>query len=82
MKSTKSYHESLLRSLEAAEEVVEYLNAALEEGDERLLMLALRNVAEANGVTFGDIEQSSPKPSLALNTLLNKLHLRFVIAAK
>ena len=82
MKLTKSYHESLLLSLQAPEEAVEYLNAALEEGDERLLLLALRNVAEANGVTFEDVEQSSSKPSIALNTLLNKLHLRFVIAAK
>lgn len=35
--------------LDTPEAITEYLNAAMEDGDERLLLLALRNVADALG---------------------------------
>ena len=49
MKPAKSYHESLIRALKDPSEAAEYLNAALEEGDGKMFLVALRNVAEARG---------------------------------
>ena len=55
MAKNKNYQEWLLEKLKDHDEVVSYLNAALEEslkGDEEsqhLFLLALRNVAEAQG---------------------------------
>jgi len=49
MKPTKSYHETLIKALKDPEEAAEYLNAALEDGDERVFLAALKNVAEARG---------------------------------
>ncbi|HOY68976.1 MAG TPA: putative addiction module antidote protein [Candidatus Ozemobacteraceae bacterium] len=50
---TKPYKESLLESLKDPEEAAAYLNAsledAIEEGDNRGFLLALRDVAEAQG---------------------------------
>ena len=51
MKPTKSYQESLIQSLKDPEEAAEYINAALGEGDLDIFLLALRNVAEAHGMT-------------------------------
>ena len=45
----KKYHDSLIEALQNPEEAAEYLNAALEEGDTEMLLVALRNVAEAHG---------------------------------
>src|ERR1017187_10055715 len=47
--SVESYHESLLESLKDPDEAVQYLNACLENGDARVFLLALRDVAEARG---------------------------------
>jgi probable addiction module antidote protein len=49
MKKSKAYQPDLLESLRDPGEAEEYLNAALEEGDPELFLLALRNVAEAQG---------------------------------
>ena len=49
MKKSKAYQPNLVESLRDADEAEEYLNAALEEGDPELFLLALRNVAEAQG---------------------------------
>lgn len=55
MKKNKNYQEWLLEKLKDHDEAVSYLNAALEEslkGDEEsqhLFLIALRNVAEAQG---------------------------------
>lgn len=84
MKATKSYQESLLVSLRDPEEAAEYLNAALEESDENFFLLALNNVALANGFTF-DVVESTNSESFQppnLNALLNTLHLRFATAVK
>lgn len=82
MKPTKSYQESLLTSLRDPDEAAEYLNAALEDDDEQVFLLALRNVAEANGLNFERVESLPVSPPLSLNVLLNTLHLRFATAAK
>lgn len=39
--------------LETPEMAAEYLNAAMEDGDERVLLAALRNVAKAQGGVSG-----------------------------
>ena len=49
MKRSKAYQPDLIESLRDAREAEEYLNAALEEGDSEMFLLALRNVAEAQG---------------------------------
>ena len=49
MSKSKSYQEDLIESLRDAREAEEYLNAALEEEDPELFLLALRNVTEAQG---------------------------------
>lgn len=46
---THPYKESLLESLKNADEAAQYLNACLEDGDARVFLLALRDVAEAHG---------------------------------
>lgn len=49
MPKTKSYHSFLIESLKDSNEAAAYLNAALEEQDPQLFLLAVRNVAEAHG---------------------------------
>ncbi|MCB4757482.1 MAG: putative addiction module antidote protein [Elusimicrobia bacterium] len=49
MKRTHDYHKSLIKALKNPNEAAEYLNAALEEGDKEMFLIALRNVAEAFG---------------------------------
>jgi probable addiction module antidote protein len=48
-KRTTTYQEDLIESLKDPREAAAYLNAAMEEGDRALFLLALRNVAEAHG---------------------------------
>jgi probable addiction module antidote protein len=46
---TKNYQTYLIESLKDPKEMAAYLNAALEDGNTRVFLLALRNVAEALG---------------------------------
>lgn len=55
------YHEDLLQELQDQHEAQEYLNAALKDNDERVFLLALRDVLEAQG---GDISSLSKKTKL------------------
>lgn len=48
-RKTLSYRKELLTSLKNRDECAAYLNAALEDGDTRVLLKALRNVAKARG---------------------------------
>jgi len=48
-KKSATYQEDLIEALKDPREAAAYLNAALEEGDRALFLLALRNVAEAHG---------------------------------
>jgi probable addiction module antidote protein len=48
---TKDYHASLIEALRDPEEAAAYLTAALAEGDMPTFLLALRNVAEAKGMS-------------------------------
>ncbi len=48
-KKVTTYQEDLIESLKDPREAAAYLNAAMEDGDRALFLLALRNVAEAHG---------------------------------
>ena len=48
-KKSTSYQEDLIEALKDPREAAAYLNAAMEEGDRELFLLAMRNVAEAHG---------------------------------
>ncbi|WP_299408307.1 hypothetical protein [Acaryochloris sp. IP29b_bin.148] len=47
MPRSRSYKEDLLTALQDPDEAKAYLNSALEDGDEAVFLLALRNVVEA-----------------------------------
>ena len=49
MARSTSYQKDLIESLKDRDEAAAYLNAAIEEGDRAVFLLALRNVVEANG---------------------------------
>lgn len=51
MRRAKSYHDSLMKALKDSTEAAEYINAAIEENDLDTLLLALRDVAEAQGMS-------------------------------
>jgi probable addiction module antidote protein len=46
---TESYRERLLESLKNPDDAAHYLNACLEDKDQRVFLLALRDVADAHG---------------------------------
>ncbi len=50
MRKTKNYKEHLLERLQTPEEVAGYVNAAIEEKDIAVFLLALRDVADAQGL--------------------------------
>lgn len=45
----ESYRENLIESLKDPEEAVHYLDACLADGDPRVFLLALRDLADAHG---------------------------------
>lgn len=49
MSRSKSYKELLHERLRSPEEAATYLNAALEDEDPGIFLVALRDIAEANG---------------------------------
>ena len=49
MAKTTSYQKDLVEALKDHGEAAAYLNAAIEEGDRAVFLLALRNVVEAHG---------------------------------
>jgi len=92
---TKDYRESLLQSLQDPQEAAAYLTAALDEGERATFLLALRDVAEARGISaLAAKAQLNPEnlyrmlsehgnPQLdSLTALLNALDLRLAVAVK
>ncbi|MGI0492135.1 DNA-binding protein [Alkalinema pantanalense CENA528] len=59
MPKSKPYEQELLQYLQDSEPAIEYLNAALEEGDLDLFQNALQNVAKAKGKSDRWVEQFS-----------------------
>lgn len=72
MKKSKGYQPNLIESLKDAREAEAYLNAALEEDDPELFLLALRNVAEAQG----GVAQLADKTKLNRESLYRMLSKR------
>ena len=72
MKKSKGYQPNLIESLKDAREAEAYLNAALEEDDPELFLLALRNVAEAQG----GVAQLADKTKLNRESLYRMLSER------
>ena len=70
MKPTKSYQESLIQSLRDSREAAEYINAALEEDNLDLFLLALRNVAEVHGMT--NVSRRAKLNRVSLYRMLSK----------
>ncbi len=72
MTKNKSYQDDLLESLKEPAEAVEYLNAALHDGDPEVFLLALRDVAEA----LGGVSALSKKTKLNRENLYRMLSKR------
>jgi probable addiction module antidote protein len=84
-KKTTTYQEDLIEALKDSREAAAYLNAAMEEGDRELFLLALRNVAEAHGGMAAISEKAklnresmyrmlSKKGNPEIKSILNLLH--------
>ncbi len=92
----KRYHESLIQSLKDPIESAEYLNAVLEEGDKKMFLVALRNVAEARGgmvklshaaklnrANLYRIFSKTGNPEIqSLTNILNSFGLRLAVATQ
>jgi probable addiction module antidote protein len=70
--SSKPYQPELIKALRDPREAAEYLNAALEDGDPEAFLLAVRNVAEAQG----GIAQLAEKAELNRESLYRMLSER------
>ncbi len=89
---TAKYEDGLKAALKNPDEAAAYLNAALEDNDQKVFLLALRDIAEARGMTQLAQEtllnrenlyrmlSSNGNPQLAsLNALLQSLGLRLAV---
>jgi probable addiction module antidote protein len=72
MKAAISYHETLIEDLRKnPREAIGYLNAALADGDQRVFLLALREVLEAFG-GMTKISRSTKLHRVSLYKMLSK----------
>jgi probable addiction module antidote protein len=72
MKGAKSYEESLIKSLKDPAEASAYLQAALDDGDPKVFLLALKNVTLA----LGGVSKLAKKAKLNRETLYRTLSRR------
>lgn len=86
----------MIESLKETEEAAAYLEAALEEGDSKVLLLALRNVVEAHGgmakvarktklnreSLYRTLSKSGNPKLSSITSLLNAFDLRLSVHAK
>jgi probable addiction module antidote protein len=96
MVKTETYKDTLLKSLKDQEAAAEYLTACLEDGDVNVFLLALWDVAEAQGgigmlsgrthlnrENLYRMLSRSGNPSLnSLDSVLNSLGLRLAVAVR
>ncbi|MGA2590292.1 MAG: addiction module antidote protein [Bryobacteraceae bacterium] len=96
MVKTESYNDNLLESLKDPEAAAEYLTACLEDGDVDVFLLALRDVAAAQGgirklsgrtrlnrENLYRMLSRSGNPSLSsLDSVLSSLGLRLAVAVR
>ena len=71
MKSWTSYQDDLLKFLKDPKAASAYLNAALEAGDKRAFLLALRNVLEAQG-GMTEVSRRTKMNRVSLYKMLSK----------
>ena len=71
MKPGRSYREDLIEDLKDRREAAAYLNAALEEGDKDVFLLALRDVLDAQG-GMTKIAQYAKMNRVSLYKMLSK----------
>ena len=89
------YKSGLLKRLADPEYAIGYLNAALEDGDQQVFLLALRDVAEARGLSQVAREAQLNRENLyrmlsptgnpqlsSLSSLLHSIGLRLAIQAE
>lgn len=92
---SRSFTEYLHRHLKDPAEAAAYLQAALEEGDRRVFLLALRDVAEARGIRkvagrarlnreslYRMLSRNGNPQLSSLNALLKAMGLRLAIETK
>jgi probable addiction module antidote protein len=72
MAKSRSYQKDLLSALQNADEAVEYLNAALEDGEPEVFLLALKDVVDSHG----------GMNKLATSTSLNRENLYRMLSTK
>jgi probable addiction module antidote protein len=72
MAKSKNYQDSLIESLKDPTEAAEYLNAALEDGEPEVFLLALRDVVDSYG----------GMGKLAVSTSLNRENLYRMLSTK
>jgi probable addiction module antidote protein len=96
VRKVTTYQEDLVNALKDPREAAAYLNAAMEEGDRAVFLLALRNVAEAQGgmaslarktrmnrESLYRMLSSKGNPEIrSILTLLNSMELRLVVEPK
>ncbi len=96
MPTYKSYHSYLIESLKDPLEAAAYLDAVLEDGDFEHILLALKNVAEAqkdianqsniNGFSLENYSQAFKNQDqiglIAIAKLLNQLGLKLSVTVK
>lgn len=68
------YREELINSLENPKEALAYLNAALHDDDPRLILIAIRNVYEAQGGDMSLLREEAK--STNENNFYRKLSIR------
>lgn len=71
MVNTKDYREHLLEALKDPEEAAAYINAAIEDNDLQVFLLALRDVADAQG-GIGDLAEKTDLNRESLYRTLSK----------
>ncbi len=72
MRKASSYQKELITSLKDPREAAAYLNAAIEDGDRGVFLLAIRNVAEA----YGGMSALAEKAGLNRESLYRMLSKR------
>ena len=70
-KVTSKYVEGLKEALKDPDEAAAYLNAALEDGSQEVFLMALRDVAEARGIS-----------NIARQSKLNRENLYRILSTK
>ncbi len=94
-KSTVSYRDELIKDLSDPAEAAAYLNAALEDGSQEIFLMALRDIAEAKGMTKLSKKTKLNRESLyrmlsdkgnpqlsSLTTLLDSVGLRLAVQVR